>query len=283
MGISVSNLANIKNAKTNAIVKDEILIKKINRIKYLTFESRYYTKHEIENLANKFQITIKDLVIGLYNLKHEEQIFNILNLLDTKGKIWYGDVKCSNNFIEKYAKYIITLANKICSYYSRKFNFNDVKEDCVSDSILFIYEKCGEIEKNFGENEMLVKKIISYKLLKFIKFKYLNRSTKKVITISTLTNNSSNNSGIKDDTVNIEQELEETVVIEELNKLGALEDKCVYLLSKYLEKGYTKEEAFAMIEKLIGIDKLNLIEMMKQYITNKQLVKKTSSGKYILK
>lgn len=283
LGISVSNLANIKNAKTNAIVKDEILIKKINRIKYLTFESRYYTKHEIEILANKFQITIKDLVIGLYNLKQEKQIFNILNLLDTKGKIWYGDVKCSNNFIEKYAKYIITLANKISEYYSRKFNFNDVKEDCISDSILFIYEKCGEIEKNFGENEILVKKIISYKLLKFIKFKYLNRSTKKVITISTLTNNSSNNSGIKDDTVNIEQELEETVVIEELNKLGVLEDKCVYLLSKYLEKGYTKEEAFAMIEKFIGIDKLNLIEMLKQYMTNKQLVKKTSAGKYILK
>ena len=120
-------------------------------------------------------------------------------------------------------------------------------------------------------------------MLKFIKFKYLNRSTKKVITISTLTNNSSNNSGIKDDTVNIEQELEETVVIEELNKLGALEDKCVYLLSKYLEQGYTKEEAFAMIEKLIGIDKLNLIEMLKQYMTNKQLVKKTTTGKYILK
>lgn len=283
LGISVSNLINIRNNKTNAIVKDEYLTKKINRIKYVTSNSRYYTKHEIENLANKFQISIKEIIVGIYNLKREEQINAIINLLDTKGKIWIGKEKCTNFFIEKYAEYIIHLANKICNYYNKVFKFSDIKEDCISDSILFIYEKCGEIEKNFYDNEALTKKIISYKLLKFIKFRYLSHSVKKVTTISILTNNSSNNRGIKDNTINIEQELEEAMVTEELNKLEILEEKCMYLLCKYLEKGYTKEESIDLIEKILGLNRYNLIDMLKQFMTNKQMVKKTNDGKYILR
>ncbi len=287
LGISYSSYKNIKNQGTKAIINDNEEKIKNDRIKYLVRESRYYSLNELSEIAKKYEISLNELFQIVFNYKKDSYIADLIEIINLHGKIWIGNINCSKEFSNEYAQYMINTAIKISNMYCRKYKYYVVKEDIISDSIMYIIEKCGYVEKNYTD-EKQIKQIIYNLIRKYIK-NYFLWSNIKTYSIFGIDQDGEEVSvfdkGIKDDSINVEKEVVESMLHEEQKLLvdNSLEESCLKLLKKYLELGYRENQAIVEVSNLVGIDIKELLEMLKKYLIEKNQVKETSKGEYVLK
>ena len=271
LGISYDNYKNIKYKGIKTTINDCSSQNKINQIKHLIRDSRYYTKEELEILCSKCEI---ELPIIFNIAKVEDGNINI-EILNRNGQIWIGDVACTKNFAKEYSEYMIKIAIQVGSILCAKYNCQTAKDDFVSDSILYIIENGGAIEKNFGADRELVKKVIFTRIFKYLELLCLNKSHNKMT--STFQPNSNNNAYIEDG-------VEEKILKQEINlqDVEIFEEKIIIILKYYLMKGYTEEEAMLIVSNYMKMSVRNVTAMLKEYMIAKQKVKVTSNGRYIL-
>ena len=288
LGITYPNYQSIRNQGTKAIIKDYKKEIKINRIKYLLKESRYYEKQELENLSKKYEIDLSEILKELFNLKNNKNLKILENCLEIKGYLWIGNIKCSKIFATKYKQYMIESTKKIKKYYCTKYRNLTIKDDVISNSIIFIIEKCGSIEKNCINDEQ-IKTLIFYSIsgyiIKSCLWEYCKKNRKNN---SLLGANDSeeeinlSNRGI-DTSINTENDvnLSQNKRMDSNNDL--LANSCLKLLKKYLKTGYDENKAILEVSKIVDIDVKELLEILKKYMIEQQYVKVTSKGSYILK
>ena len=143
LGISYTNYFNLKNFRNRAKLIDYREKKKVNRIKYiLNKESRYYSKEELEKLSKKYDCSL-DIIIQYILCGGEDgeyvQIYK--SLLNEKGKVWIGITKCSKEFAERYAKFMMEIADKSSAKYCNKYNCRHLYPDLASDSVVYLLLK----------------------------------------------------------------------------------------------------------------------------------------------
>ena len=291
LGINYSNYKSVRNRGTKAKIKDYKKEIKINGIRYLLQESRYYSKQELENLSKKYEIDLSEILKKFFNLQNNKNLKNIEDCLEIKGQLWIGNIKCSKIFAEKYAQFMIETAMKIGNNYCRKYKCKSVKDDVISNSIIFIIEKRGHIEKNCITEEQ-IKTAIFHSISRYIMDSFLwekSRKCSKIYSYFEININGEEinpfDKGIVDASINVENEVIENMSqAKEIDlKNDLLEDSCLRLLKKYLEIGYDENKAILEVSKIVKIAVKPLVKILKKYMIKQQYVKVTSKGSYILK
>ena len=291
LGINYSNYKSVRNRGTKAKIKDYKKEIKINGIRYLLQESRYYEKQELENLSKKYEIDLSEILKKFFNLQNNKNLKNIEDCLEIKGQLWIGNIKCSKIFAEKYAQFMIETAMKIGNNYCRKYKCESVKDDVISNSIIFIIEKRGHIEKNCITEEQ-IKTAIFHSISRYIMDSFLwekSRKCSKIYSYFEININGEEinpfDKGIVDASINVENEVIENMSqAKEIDlKNDLLEDFCLRLLKKYLEIGYDENKAILEVSKIVKIAVKPLVKILKKYMIKQQYVKVTSKGSYILK
>lgn len=289
LGISYSSYVSAKYEKKNAKINDYKLKRKLDRIKYvLDEEKRYYTRIEIQELSDKYELGIEEIVQYILCNGKKEYISSYLKLLDERERIWIGREKCSKEFASIYSKNILqstkNTSRKICLKYGCKY----MEKDLMGDTIVYILENCGDIEKNYGysnENKDIVNKILIGRIHLYIKYKYLDSIKKtKVYSIQTKykvrDTEEFEEMQLKDKTVKVEDEVENKILKEVKPK--NLEQECIRVLRRYVESGLGREEALRKTGEELGMDPEEMLTAMKNYMINKKIVKETEDGEYMV-
>ena len=280
LGISYSNYKKCKQNKINVIIKDPIVHDKVKEIKQLyTNAVGYYSKELVEDICREYDISINDFITYIVIGKHYD-ISPYKKVLEEKGKVWIGKTRVSKEFMDSNISLIEGIAKKVAKSLYYKYGRIVKKEDCKQDVIVYMIENMGAIEKNFGEyNEILED------LLYAISKKYCEIQVICELTISSkhksLTKKKESEKNrdkpefdIEDKNTNVEK-----VVIEKQECLKTESNKCIKLLSNYIEFGYSKTEAIEMTAIEMDIGAEEMLKYMQEYLIKNGKVKIRKNGK----
>ena len=270
----------------SSIIKDMDIYLITQILSEIMEKERYYTKDEIEQICKTNNISLQDFwdyILGkaLY-FGHEEY----KKLLNSKGKIWIGDKsKLSNEFVNRNLNQIREIAREVSNYIYYKYNCKKrklEKDDLEQETLILIIETCGDLEKNFDNDEL---SRMIYLRARANMLKHISTES-KVVSIfgyykkaqdrSAKGNGKNIDLVVKDENADTEKEALDHYKneIEEISIIG--------YLSKLVEEGYDRNTALAKTASVFGIDKETMLEVLKEEFIKRGKVKKTDKGEYIL-
>ena len=218
----------------------------------------------------------------------------IKKLWKKDGELWIGKkIACSKKFAEKYAKIIIEESQKRSEINCNKYGCRYLQADIASDSIMYILQKCGEIEKNFENNENTSKELIRLKIRTYIKYmcmKQLKKPRERSF-VRRYQNHKGDEKdtnvfdrGIKDGSQNIEDEVERKVLSEakEIKKSEDIGQTYAEILMQNINEGLTVEEALQEMGKQMDINQEEILKELRTYMIKTKQVRQTKDGGFIL-
>ena len=286
LGISLSMYSKIKNDTSK---RAKVIDKKIKIISELISrdsikESRYSTLEEINKICQDNEIELDKFIQycilnnRVFYIKAPEYIEKYRNVLNTKGKIYIGRTKISQQFMNEHIDIFSGMINKIIRKFRHiKDYFDEDNLDHRQNVMIWAIENLGDIEKNFKDDinffrQTAYNQISGYYL--GIKMRSLEVNYKKKGTYYKLEKDSNSEVEIEveDKNVNIQDEVEsilddtEGTTNEEYNKAVIY----INFLKEQSEKGIDKKIAIEKVLKTYSISKLELFRYMNIYLTFKE-------------
>ena len=228
IGITPMNYGNIKRNR----VKVERLYAQKLRIKHIIRESRVYSLKEIEDFCKSYDCDIIDFLKIVCKNESEGIASEYMEILRKKG-IFIGQTPINEDVFYKYGNEIVNFINKQSQFMGISYRQNSYCDDVVSDTILYITQKRGDLFINFSEGKAL--RILKCIAKKYIKYSYLSYMRVRKISLDE-----------KDErlgkehhkyTVDKKEDVEKMVLekIDEEAKSKYLQ--CINLLQQYNDKG----------------------------------------------
>lgn len=238
------------------------------------------------NFGINKEALLKDICCGGRNVN----LIQYIELLKSKGKIWIGRIKCSSRFAELYSETILKYAQKISRSKCKRYGCKNLQEEFASQSTVYVLEQCGDIERNFGEDEEIARKSVFLRMSTFIKYRCLENTKPKEIGFDRkfIYKGSEEeinvfDKGIEDKSQNIQDEVEERILNEIKKKLKLNpEEACIELLKINVEAGLTREEALAKTGKMLEMSPEEMLKSMQKYMIEQKRVRKTSLGEFVV-
>lgn len=186
LGISAYTYKKLEEGKINEMkiidVKTQHIVELIKLdFKYIDkYNKDYYSKEKLKEICKRRHINL-DQFLKYYNKNPKHYKFNKIAIEKSKKGLWIGeDIKISNEFInENYEKISRKLRN-ITHKYNNINGWRINKEDIIEETIIKMYEKCGEIIKKFYFDTKLTMNIIiakgKYIMYNLYRKKYKNNN-----------------------------------------------------------------------------------------------------------
>ena len=257
IGISYTNYNNLKNRVSNVIV--DKFYKQRTRMKHFTRENRIYTIEEINDLCERYSITLQEFLSILYKTENQDIIQEKQEILQNKG-LYIGSKPINDKILDEYGSEIIRFIDRVSKVMGRKYKQNNYCDDVASDTIMYITQKRGDIFINYGIERALqiVKNIAS----KYIKYSYISHLKLKTISIDKMNEEFGDHHTFTRDKT---QTTEDTAI----NNVSKIENKdvyqnCINLLQYYYEIGLTNTEAIEKVSIEMAIEKKETLEMLKK-------------------
>ena len=285
LGITYSNYLNCKTRGTNIKIKDGIKMEKASEIISLyTLNPPFYSKEYIEEICRKYNITIDDFITYIY-LRNFYDTTVFISALEKNNGLWIGKIKMSKEFVEKNIEKIETVAKKMAESLCSKYRIRQKTEDYKHDMIIYIIETMGDLEKNFyngNETFEIMRRKIKRKyegvILQSLKISNKYEGMYKKGRRSKHDNEFEVE--YSDESINIEEEVEEKIEREEINVNENQIEKCIDMLKRCIERGMRREEALETTAENMNIDKEEMLKYMQEYIIKRGKVRVTN-GKII--
>ena len=178
----------------------------------------------------------------------------------------------------KYGNEIVNFINKQSQFMGISYRQNSYCDDVVSDTILYITQKRGDLFINFSEGKAL--RILKCIAKKYIKYSYLSYMRVRKISLDE-----------KDErlgkehhkyTVDKKEDVEKMVLekIDEEAKSKYLQ--CINLLQQYYDKGVSSTETIERVCQELKISKKEVLAILKQRLLEKQQSERSSFEEYCL-
>lgn len=158
-----------KKLITNEIKQTNVIDIKIRHIvelvkldfKYIKkYKIGYYSKEMLEDICKKREITLEQF-IKYYNRNPKHYKFNKIVINKSEKGFWIGEnMKIPDEFLNKYYDNIMSLLRYNSKIYDKNNEWLIYKEDIIQETIIYIYEKCGEIVKKFYFDNKLILRIL---------------------------------------------------------------------------------------------------------------------------
>ncbi len=290
LGISYSSYSKLKTGIIKSKIRDKQKQSKLDRVVYtLKRESRYYSIEELEDMCEKYSLTIEDIIGEFCN--GEKFLDDYREVLKNKGKIWIGKTKCSKKFAELHSQMILRSTKKFAGLLCLKYYCKSEVQDIASKSIVYVLDKCGDVDKNFVDDEKSAEKIIKARIYYFIKYECLKSLGQPKVgsfygTFTYKGNEEERNvfdRGIKDDSQNVQDELEEKE-LKQIKKRQETnpEETYIELLMRNIESGLNREEALLKTAKVLGITPQEMLKLLQKYMIEQKRVRETEDGDFVL-
>lgn len=242
-------------------------------------KERYYSKDEIKDICKANNISLQDFFDYIMGKAFYFGCNNYEKVLNGKGKLWIGKkCKLSNEFIFQHLSEIKEIATRVSNYIYYKYK-SEVrkleKEDLEQEAFIIVIETCGDLEKNF-DNEELFKMIYLRTRVNILK-KIKNEPAK----VSIYDYYKDRKEGKKDLIIKDENANTEQKALYNYEKEQE-EFSILTYFSNLLERGYDKNISLEMTANVFGISTREILDKLKEEILSQGNIKETADGKYIL-
>ena len=275
LGISYKNWQTIKHKGNKSTINFEH--KYSSRILYLFGENKEYDLKYFEEVSKNLGLPIYKILEIL--TKERTNLEELINALHTRGKIFVGQTRISDSFLQKYGEIISDDIHKYSKQIGKKLHTGMYAEDFAQEAILWVIGKKGNIERNFEEG-LALERIIKYAKsnCKYMHFRIF--SQKKVVSldeglsedgkITRLTRVKS-----KENVQNSVEKREEEIEMSE-------DDTPITLIQRCLSNGMNREEALSFVMKKFNISKKELLETLTEELSKRNKIKVAETGEVYL-
>ena len=275
LGISYANWQNIKQGISKSIINFEH--KYFSRILFLFRENKEYDLEYFEKVSKDFELPISKILEILTKGKINSQ--ELINALYTRGKIFVGQTKISDSFLQKYVEIISNVIHKYSKFIGERLHTSLYAEDIAQETILWVINNKGSIEKNF-EEKIALKRIIIYAktYCKYMHFEAFGQ--KKVVSLDEVVSKDGKLTRLirvksKENVQNSVEKREEEIEISE-------EDTPITVIQQCLLNGMNREESLSFVMEKFNIIQKELLEMLTEELSKKNKLKVAETGEIYL-
>ena len=266
--LGIASYTNMKNRNN----KSKITFKKqlLERVKYqINLETRDYKKQELQDICEKNGITLYELLCDI-NQTHITKRYDIIDILMQRDSIYIGQSKVSKEFLKKYAQKLFQKAKQVTEKLGKKYNLSRLDEDIASESILYVLQNKGDIEKNSKDDDDAFDRISAYMYV-IINYAYIKNLGKEV----PISLNESLKEFIKDKSFKSPESIIETID-------GTHNDGIIYEMNGLYEFGMSRNEIIQNILQKYKIKEEDLLEILNKELQNKRKIKENEQGEIYL-
>ena len=274
LGISYKNWQTIKHKGNKSTINFEH--KYSSRILYLFGENKEYDLKYFEEVSKNLGLPIYKILEIL--TKERTNLEELINALHTRGKIFVGQTRISDSFLQKYGEIISDDIHKYSKQIGKKLHTGMYAEDFAQEAILWVIGKKGNIERNFEEG-LALERIIKYAKIncKYMHFKIF--SQKKVVSLDEGLSENGKITRLKrvksKDNVQDSVEKREEIEISE-------DDTPIILIQRCISNGMNREEALSFVMKKFNISKKELLETLTEELSKRNKIKVAETGEVYL-
>lgn len=120
------------------------------RVAHSLKKNRFYTKEELEKLAEQYECSVEDILNSIYK-DNETMLGNMMSALDTQGKVFIGITKTPDWFIEKYIDRICNAIHTYSRRIGKKLHTIAHSDDIAQEILIQLLDK-GDVVLNFAED-----------------------------------------------------------------------------------------------------------------------------------
>lgn len=277
LGISEKNLWYIKHKMWNPKIKDIEKIKKIETIKGNLEKFICLRKDEIEVICKKLDISVEDFITYYINKGKVFDYSVYKQALDTNNMLWLKQGKVNKEYIQKYSEMFLRIAKSTAINVKNKYTKQKYEEDLQYKTLLYILENCQDLISNFKYDEKLMEKMIWFRARQYAKNIYImeEKENKRVSMLY------KDEVAVKSKGEIINNKIDDDIELERLEELEYTEDEqLVDIFKNYLVQGYSKEEILKKLSIILNIDKIEILDRMKNCLLEKGQVKQNDEGDY---
>lgn len=275
LGIPGLRYQNIKYSGTKTYIHDYKVAEAVKLIGKIE-KNRYYTKDEIENICNKYEISKEDFIkyfVYSGNFRYNSNIEAYTNALETHNQLYIGKTIMSNEYFEKIYPLLDKPIKRLVGITCKRYKLLRDKEDFESEALLYMLQNCGDIEKNFfdcKDNQTLINMIIC-RLKIFLREKIVVRLriNNKFISGSHFYEKVKSKGDDLLDASDIEKETLELPIDD------TTESKIMCELIRRFENGMDKVELLESLQVDFGISKETLLDLLTKRVNLKRKSKET--------
>ena len=268
------NWQSIKHRGTKSTINFEY--KYSLRILYLFGENKEYDLKYFEEVSKNFGLPIYKILEII--TKERTNLEELINILHTRGKIFVGQTRISNSFLQKYGEIISEDIHKYSKQIGKKLHTGMYAEDFAQEAILWVIGKKGNIERNFEEG-LALERIIKYAKIncKYMHFKIF--SQKKVVSLDEGLSENGKITRLK----RVKSKGNVQDLVEKREKIEISEDDTpIIIIQRCLSNGMNREEALSFVMKKFNISKKELLETLTEELSKRNKIKVTETGEVYL-
>ena len=257
IGISYTNYNNLKRRVSS--VRVDKFYRQRTRIKHLTKENRIYTMEEINDLCERYGISLQEFLSIVYKTGSQYVIEEKQGILQNKG-LYIGRKPIDAEILDEYGEEIIKFIDKKSKSMGHRYRQNSYSDDIASDTIMYITQKRGDLFINYETEKAL--QIVKYIASKYIKYSYISHFKVRTISIDKMNEEfGDHNTFIRDKRQNTEDTAVDNISKRENTDIY---HSCINLLQYYYDVGYTNTEAIEKVSTEMNLEKEVMLEMLKK-------------------
>lgn len=256
LGISTPSFDGFKYSGKEAYIHNGLIRERMCFIKREFLEIRFYNINEINDVLKKYKVTLKYFIIYIVNNGKFWNTEDYENAINKNGGIFLGKTTTTHNFIKDNYNILLKYIKFIILEFKRKNIIIEDEDDFIQNAFIYIYEKCGDLEFNFGICKDLFLKI-EFRLKKYLIGQIYDNKSQSEIYINDFKNK---NLILKDDNnmINFQDENNN--------------DNNIYNIAiKLTEYGYSLDETIDILSNKFKKEKSEILEEIKSYISSSKI------------
>lgn len=276
LGISYGNWKSMKNNGTRAIINFEYNY--YIRLEHLFKENKEYDLTYFDKVSKNLGLSVSKIV----EILTREQQINLEELLYTlhkRGKIFIGITRISDSFIQKYGEMISDIIHKYSKSIGRKLHTSFYSEDFAQETIMYMIENKGSIERNF-EEDIALQRLIAFAKLKCKYMHYKVFKQKKVVSLDESISEDGKLTRYKRVKAkeNVQDEVEKREEEIELSE----GDTPITVIQQCLLNGMNREESLAFVMKKFDLSQEELLQVLTEELSKRNSIKVAQNGEVYL-
>ena len=275
LGMSYASWQNVKNRAQKALINFEYIY--YIRILHLFKENKEYDLAYFEKASKNIGLPISKIVEII--TEEKTNLEELLNTLYKRGKIFVGKTRISEGFIQKYGEKIFETIHRYSKSIGRKIHTSFYSEDFAQETIIYVIENKGSIERNF-EGDSVLQRIIAYAKVRCKYMHYKVFSQKKVVSLDESISEDGKLTRYtrvkaKENVQKDAEKREEEIEISE-------GDTPITAIQQCLINGMNREESLAFVMKKFNLTQEELLQVLTEELSKRNSIKVAQNGEVYL-
>ena len=275
LGISYSSWSNMRCKSQKALINFDYNY--YIRLEYLFTENKEYELEYFEKVSKDLGLPISKIIEIL--IREKTYLEELLKTLYEKRKIFIGKIRISERFIQKYGEMISDIIHKYSKSIGKKLHTSFYSEDFAQETIIYVIENKGSIERNFEEDSAL-QRIIAYAKVRCKYMHYRVFSQKKVVSLDESISEDGKLTRYKRVKAkeNVQDEVEKREEEIELSE----GDTPITLIQQCLLNGMNRNESLAFVMKKFNLSQEELLKVLTEELSKRNSIKVAQNGEVYL-